>query len=333
MVIRVAQVAVYYLGTFIGAVIAGELGDRVGELHLFDSALERVFGSVAPRFECSLTSCSSIRRTIEDNLCVKLNRYRRRCTTVERYEYYLDVFRSCHYWTRNWRIEHNREWFPIIASRRNQNIPPPPFLLNFDSAELTEPHRSLSGLLSCRLPKGVVLLWDSRYASSHQSFTSLLENDNNSPYAQQFFLNICGLALAYWIEFSLRGVDESLRWRLPLAIQIVFLIMLLGSISFFPESPRWLARMGEDEEALAILARLRTEDADETDKRVREELEQVMEVVTLDRQNPGGNNYLVMMTNADRYKMGRRVGLVVSLQLMQQLVGIAVITVYAPTGK
>lgn len=96
---------------------------------------------------------------------------------------------------------------------------------------------------------------------------------------RQFFLNICGLALAYWIEFALRGVDQSIRWRLPLAIQIVFLLMLVGSISFFPESPRWLARMGEEEEALAILARLRTEDADQSDKRVRDELEQVMEVV------------------------------------------------------
>lgn len=55
--------------------------------------------------------------------------------------------------------------------------------------------------------------------------------------------------------------------------------------------------------------------------------------VMIDRENPAGNDYFEMMKVDKRYKMGRRVGLVVWLQIMQQLVGIGVVTVYAPTGQ
>lgn len=120
-------------------------------------------------------------------------------------------------------------------------------------------------------------------------------------------------------------------WRLPLAIQIAFLLVLLASISLFPESPRWLARMGDEAEARHILARLRTEAGNEQDPGVNSELDKILEVVQLERQNAAGNHYGVMMRNTDRYKIGRRVRLVVWLQIMQELVGIGVVTVYAPT--
>ncbi|KNF00534.1 hypothetical protein PSTG_06226 [Puccinia striiformis f. sp. tritici PST-78] len=78
----------------------------------------------------------------------------------------------------------------------------------------------------------------------------------------ELMLNIAGLATAYWIEFGLRGANQELRWRLPLALQVGFLLVLLFLVPLFPESPRWLAKMGRDEDAREILSVLRHHNGD-----------------------------------------------------------------------
>lgn len=61
--------------------------------------------------------------------------------------------------------------------------------------------------------------------------------------AIEFTLNIFGVAVAYWLEFGLSFSDNgesALRWRFPIAFQIIPLIFLFFAVWFFPESPRWL---------------------------------------------------------------------------------------------
>lgn len=50
----------------------------------------------------------------------------------------------------------------------------------------------------------------------------------------------------------------SFAWRFPLGFQILFLLIILVLIPFYPESPRHLARTGNIEAARAILAQCRT---------------------------------------------------------------------------
>ena len=85
--------------------------------------------------------------------------------------------------------------------------------------------------------------------------------------------------MAYWLEYGLRSGNQSFRWRFPIAFQLVFVIILVIVLNFFPESPRWLAKMGRQEEAREVLARLRTEDGNQNDASVEAEMADIMEVV------------------------------------------------------
>ncbi|CCF48660.1 hypothetical protein NDA11_000044 [Ustilago hordei] len=151
----------------------------------------------------------------------------------------------------------------------------------------------------------------------------------------EFVFNILGLALVYWLSFGVRNLETGgFNWRFPLAFQLVFVLMLLVSLPFFPESPRWLAKMGRVDEARRILARLRSTPYNEHDIHVAEELQEILDVAKLERirQENGEDGYIRMIaTSGGKLHIRRRIVLTIWLQILQELAGIGVITVYAPT--
>ena len=73
---------------------------------------------------------------------------------------------------------------------------------------------------------------------------------------QQLFLGI-GSLVASWVGYACnRNYENGLQWRLPLGLQLMPAVPLCLCILLFPESPRWLASKGRNEEALQALARL-----------------------------------------------------------------------------
>ncbi|KAK2599887.1 hypothetical protein N8I77_011607 [Diaporthe amygdali] len=153
--------------------------------------------------------------------------------------------------------------------------------------------------------------------------------------AIEFTLNIFGVVVAYWLEFGLSFIDggkSPIRWRFPIAFQIIPLLVLLGAVWFFPESPRWLTKVGRDEEARYILRRLRGTDA-EGESKANAEYHDIRNIVALEAKESSNNSYLHMLfgIGSGELHTGRRVQLVIWLQIIQEWVGIAGVTVYAPT--
>lgn len=69
----------------------------------------------------------------------------------------------------------------------------------------------------------------------------------------------CFIALGYtiesWVDFGFFQIKTgSIPWRLPLAIPMLFSLIVMGMVFLLPESPRWLVRMGRKEEATEALA-------------------------------------------------------------------------------
>jgi len=131
--------------------------------------------------------------------------------------------------------------------------------------------------------------------------------------------------LAYWIEyFAYLNPNMSMAWRTPLALQIIFIIVIGLGINFFPESPRWLMKVGREQDARRVLQATREGD-------VEYELKGIKKVVKFELDTSTANHYWAMLFPKDRYakQLRWRVFLAVWLQIMQELVGIGVITVYA----
>ena len=98
-----------------------------------------------------------------------------------------------------------------------------------------------------------------------------------------------------------------------------------------PESPRWLVKVGRKEEARYILGRLRGEDGEDVGK-AEAEFQDIVNICQLEKDTAKQQSYFSMFFGIGSGKLhtGRRVQLVIWLQILQEWIGIAGITIYGP---
>ena len=123
-----------------------------------------------------------------------------------------------------------------------------------------------------------------------------------------------GILLAYIVDYAFARI-QGWRWMFGLAV-VPAAIFALGML-YLPESPRWLARMKQQSEARAVLARIRgTGDVEEELRAIESSLEHAHEHGRL----------------SDLFTSSVRPALVVGvgLAILQQVTGINTVIYYAP---
>ncbi|KAJ3810638.1 general substrate transporter [Lentinula aff. lateritia] len=141
-----------------------------------------------------------------------------------------------------------------------------------------------------------------------------------------------GIMISYWIDFALFWASgSSSQWRVPIALQILFALVVVFALPILPESPRWLMKAGRPAEALAVISAL--EDKPHTESTVRTTFHAIKEAVALEGSNIDTSSSSEKASLSELFTGGRtqnfrRVALGVIIQCFQQA-SINLITYYA----
>lgn len=117
--------------------------------------------------------------------------------------------------------------------------------------------------------------------------------------------------------------DQSISWRLPLALPNLFSIIVLLFIFFLPESPRWLIKVGRYQEATEIMSKLKDLPIDSS-----EIINEVNEMRSALDESVTQKATLKDMFTMGPDKLFFRFCLCILLQFYQQMSGANLISVY-----
>ncbi|KAF7540126.1 hypothetical protein G7054_g1594 [Neopestalotiopsis clavispora] len=140
--------------------------------------------------------------------------------------------------------------------------------------------------------------------------------------AEVLFVGV-GIVLAYWLDFGLSFVGGSIAWRLPLALQILFALLVICLVFALPEPPRWLLNHGREQEATEALCSVH--DKGSTDAWIVAEKNAIIQAIELEAM--GGEH----AESAAPVRTHYRMFLAWLIQFMNQAGGINLVVYYAPT--
>ena len=128
---------------------------------------------------------------------------------------------------------------------------------------------------------------------------------------------VIGILLAYFIDYTLVGFDNG--WRYMLAVPVVFGLLFLVFLHIsFPESPRWLMKVGRSDKARGILEKLGGATYAETEQKA-------MKATGTEASDSG-----VHVKDLFKGRIGYVVLLGTLLAAFQQITGINAVVNYAP---
>lgn len=120
-------------------------------------------------------------------------------------------------------------------------------------------------------------------------------------------------------------MSGSKAWRIPVAMQAIFILPIIALIFIVPESPRWLAAHGRADDSLAVLARLQGKPITHQDVLLQHQ--EIQDAVALEVAI--GSGTWSDLLKEDKIKSRRRLLIACSIQFFQQIGGINAIIFYA----
>lgn len=139
--------------------------------------------------------------------------------------------------------------------------------------------------------------------------------------------------MGYWCNYIVNSyipASESRQWQIPLAMQMIPSILLFLVATFvLPESPRFLAQKGKDEQALKTLAFIRHLPAEHED--IQSELQGIQDAIERQAITTAVSSRFGLVR--ELWWKGNRNRVIIGVLLMfgQNLTGINAMNFYTPT--
>jgi len=141
----------------------------------------------------------------------------------------------------------------------------------------------------------------------------------------QFCITI-GILLANCVVYSTQDRDDTGSYRIPIAIQFTWALILATGLFFLPESPRYFVKKGKLDRAAKALASVRGQPIDSG--YIQDELAEIIANHEYEMQVIPQTSYIGGWTNCFKGSLlngktnSRRTTVGILLQMMQQLTGI-----------
>lgn len=136
-----------------------------------------------------------------------------------------------------------------------------------------------------------------------------------------------GTLIAYWLDFGCTYGPPDLTWRLPIAFQIVFGLVVCIFMVWLPESPRWLLTKDRREESMQVIAALRGLHVDDPETILQTNI--IMDSIRASGHHGGNTPFRALLTGGKTQHF-RRMMLGASSQLFQQIGGCNAVIYYFP---
>ncbi|KAK5227994.1 hypothetical protein LTR96_007932 [Exophiala xenobiotica] len=137
-----------------------------------------------------------------------------------------------------------------------------------------------------------------------------------------------GVMVAYWVDYGFAKVTGPAQWRVPVGLQLIFIVMVIVLTFILPETPRYLMSQGRDQEAKEVMARLAGKNVTTDDHRVVELCEEIQAAIAI--ESAGGPFKMKELLQGGKLQNFRRMLICFAIQGFQQLGGICLITYYLP---
>ena len=115
-------------------------------------------------------------------------------------------------------------------------------------------------------------------------------------------------------------------WRFPLSFQVIYLVFIFLAAPFYPETPRYLAKIGRMDDARHILSRCRLRS---TESSIERELAEINDAIRIEATE-SSHSFFSMLWKKDKLHTRRRVALACGVQIMQKLTGLDVVAAFGP---
>jgi sugar porter (SP) family MFS transporter len=191
---------------------------------------------------------------------------------------------------------------------------------------------ALAAIVAGRLIAGVGVGFESAIVILYMSEICPRKVRGSLVAGYQFCITI-GLLLASCVVYGTKDIDSPNSYRIPIAIQFPWAVILGGGLLFLPDSPRYYVKKGKLDAAVEALARVRGQPRDSI--YVQHEISEIVANEEYERALIPDTTWFGSWANCFRGSLWdaksnlRRTILGTSLQMMQQWTGVNFIFYYS----